>query len=470
MSCKQVYISVLACMVFVSVGCNTIPPQNKPLEKFTQGAGYRYTNIDPAENNSDSLCVLMTFSGGGTRAAAFAFGVLEKLRDTDIIWEGRSCRLLDEVDAISSVSGGSLPSAYYALFGDQIFEDFPDKVLYRDIQGNLLKQALSPVNWSKLFSPLYGRTDMLADDFSRNIFENKTFADLLARNQRPFVVINSTNVSSGSRFDFTQRQFDLLYSDLASFPIGRAVAASAAFPGLLSPLALHNYPKNDDYVRPAWVDEELKSTDANRMRHRQALEADAYIKSNWPFIHLTDGGISDNLGILPVIQLLGNQYPGDDATSILASGKIKKVVIIIVNAERAAGMDPGAKKEALGLLKVLGVVTSTPMGNFSAAELALLRLFAKQATETQRLREKITELYGADALAQDFPELITPNIDYHLVEVDYSHISDETERDYLNNIPTAFRLQREQVDKLRDAASRILDNHPDFQQVIDGLK
>ena len=141
-------VSMLVCMVFLTGACNTVPFQNKPLAHYTQQAGYRYTGIAPGDDNSDSLCVIVTFSGGGTRAAAFSFGVLEKLRDTEIVWEGKQRRLLDEVDIISSVSGGSLPSAYYGLFGDRIFEDFPDKVLYRNIQGNIVEsgECLSILN------------------------------------------------------------------------------------------------------------------------------------------------------------------------------------------------------------------------------------------------------------------------------------------------------------------------------------
>jgi NTE family protein len=66
---------------------------------------------------------MLTFSGGGTRAAALAYGVLETLRDTPIKIDGKTARMLDEVDLISSVSGGSFTSAYYGLHGDGIFEE-----------------------------------------------------------------------------------------------------------------------------------------------------------------------------------------------------------------------------------------------------------------------------------------------------------------------------------------------------------
>lgn len=65
---------------------------------------------------------MLAFSGGGTRAEALAYGVLEELRDTEVLIDGKPRRLLDEIDLISSVSGGSFTSAYYGLHGDRIFE------------------------------------------------------------------------------------------------------------------------------------------------------------------------------------------------------------------------------------------------------------------------------------------------------------------------------------------------------------
>src|SRR4029077_2751468 len=107
-------------------GCASFSAPNLPLARYLPEAGYRFERLEPGDN-SDELFVIVTFSGGGTRAAALAYGVLEALRDTTIQWRGRSRALLDEVDVISSISGGSFPAAYYALRGRQIFDEFPDK-------------------------------------------------------------------------------------------------------------------------------------------------------------------------------------------------------------------------------------------------------------------------------------------------------------------------------------------------------
>lgn len=86
-------------------------PVNAPLAQWQKDAGYRFDGLDLDEGNSDSLFVCLSFSGGGTRAAALAYRVMKELRRTNIVWKGQSTTLLAEVDCISSVSGGSFTAA-----------------------------------------------------------------------------------------------------------------------------------------------------------------------------------------------------------------------------------------------------------------------------------------------------------------------------------------------------------------------
>ncbi|MGH6882713.1 MAG: hypothetical protein ACREFM_17470, partial [Hypericibacter sp.] len=85
--------------------------------------GYRFGALPPTDN-SPELFVALAFSGGGKRSAAFGYGALTGLRDLTIKIGGRERRLLDEVDSMSAVSGGSFPAAYYGLYRDKIFTDF----------------------------------------------------------------------------------------------------------------------------------------------------------------------------------------------------------------------------------------------------------------------------------------------------------------------------------------------------------
>ena len=122
-----------------------------------------------SQDKSDELFLLLAFSGGGTRAAALSYGILEALDRVEIPAQreiqgadGKPARhtLLDEVDLVSGVSGGSFTAAYYGLHGRDAFRDYREKVLLQDIQGALIWSLANPVNWVRLSSPRFGRSDL----------------------------------------------------------------------------------------------------------------------------------------------------------------------------------------------------------------------------------------------------------------------------------------------------------------------
>ncbi|MEW6714513.1 MAG: patatin-like phospholipase family protein, partial [Nitrospirota bacterium] len=193
-------ILISACLIFI--GCTHYIVNNQS-QNFDSQSGYRFDTLDSGPQNGDSLFVCLMFSGGGTRAAALSYGIMEALRDTVIRIDGREKRLLDEVDCISSVSGGSFTAAYYGLFRERLFEDFRSRFIERDIQGALARQLFNPVNWARLASPYFSRTDMAAELYDNDIFDAATF-ERLQSNGRPFVILNATNLGDDRRFDFTQ--------------------------------------------------------------------------------------------------------------------------------------------------------------------------------------------------------------------------------------------------------------------------
>src|SRR6266496_5952118 len=75
-------------------------------------------------NYEDDLLLALSFSGGGTRAAAFSFGVLTEL-DRSRSGAGEAKSLLDRVDFVSGVSGGSITAAYFGLKRRAALGDFP---------------------------------------------------------------------------------------------------------------------------------------------------------------------------------------------------------------------------------------------------------------------------------------------------------------------------------------------------------
>ena len=103
MRTDRVLVSFLAAMALA--GCAT-RPINEPIAHVDPKAGYRpYLLIPKRQNNDQHTLFVLSFSGGGTRAAAFSYGVLEQLRRTEIVVNGQRRRLIDEVDMITGVSG-----------------------------------------------------------------------------------------------------------------------------------------------------------------------------------------------------------------------------------------------------------------------------------------------------------------------------------------------------------------------------
>jgi NTE family protein len=133
-----------------------------PLLAQAGAPGYRFGEVT-RPGQSDDLLVILAFSGGGTRAAALGYGVLEELRRTEVTVNGVKRRLIDEVDVISAVSGGTFPATYYALRGEKTFEEFETKVLSRNFESELVWRILTPTNWFRLPSGTFGKSDLFAE-------------------------------------------------------------------------------------------------------------------------------------------------------------------------------------------------------------------------------------------------------------------------------------------------------------------
>jgi len=324
----------LAAFIFgtlVATGCAHYPI-NQPIKEIRPDAGYRATQIKDPEN-SDHMLLFLTFSGGGTRAAALSYGVLEELRETEVILDGKKRRLLDEVDGISGVSGGSFTAGYYGLFGDRIFEDFESKFLKKNIQRAIFLGVLNPVNWLTLFSGTFGRSDLSAKYYDKHIFEGKTFGDMAAR-KGPVIVINATDMTHGTRIGFTQDTFDLICSDLSQYPVARAAAASSAVPMALTPITLRNYAGTCGYKMPERFEEMLKSRTVSERQFYLVNNLSAYLDSEKKrYIHLVDGGVSDNLGVRAILDRVIARGSVWESIKGAPVEKVQKVVLIVVNAE-----------------------------------------------------------------------------------------------------------------------------------------
>ena len=447
---------------FVTTGCAHYPV-NQPLEQVDPQGGYRPKYMGPP-GNSENLLLYLTFSGGGTRAAALSYGVLEEIRKTEVIIDGKKRRLLDEIDGISSVSGGSFTAGYYGLFGDRIFEDFESKFLKKNIQGALaVRTFLNPINWFRLSAVYFDRSDLAAEYYDKHIFEGKTFGDLAAR-KGPVILMNATDMTHGIRVGFSQDAFDAICSDLSLYPVARAAAASSAVPMLLSPISLRNYAGTCGFKLPEGVEDVFKRRAVSERQFYLANNIAPFLDSQTkPYIHLVDGGVSDNLGLRAILDRVIARGSVWKLIKGTPNENINKVVFVVVNAET----QPDTKWDRSEGIPPLGAMMSSyssiSIERYNQETIALLKESVKSwADEIRTGRCKGGVISAEPGSCGD--------IQFYVVEVKFDALKDEAERMHFKRLPTAFKLPPEQVDELRNVANRLLAQSEEFQRLLRDLK
>lgn len=465
MTLRHSVCGALTCALILTLQACAHYPVNAPKESGKTTSAYHF-NPQAEGNNTDSLFVCLAFSGGGTRAAALSYGVLEQLRATRITWKGTEKSLLEEVDCISSISGGSFTAAYYGLFRDRIFEEFRDKFLNVNVQRALLWRLINPVNWVRLASPYFDRIDLAAEYYDQHLFDGKTFEALTESSRRPFVILNATNMMNGERFEFTQEQFDFLMSDLNRYPVARAVAASSAFPFLLSPITLKNYP-HTGFELPKDYEGGLDDYDTNRRRYYWAKNRMIYMDDGkFPYLHLMDGGLGDNIGLRPIEAAY--QRTSGFIRKLLNEGKIEKFVVIVINARTVERDRISGRESAPGLLTVASKTATIAMDNYSVETIEAMKDLRAERVRVQKSIAACQKRLDQCPSATPLPKLAV-NIDPYVIEVNFEALKDPGRRDYFLSLPTSFSLTNEQVEKLIKVGPELLRDSLGYQQFLQNL-
>jgi NTE family protein len=466
MSIRRILFALASVAVLGLAGCAS-RPVNPSLAQAHADLGYTFQTRQQHFRSQETLVVL-AFSGGGTRAAAFSYGVLEYLRNTVVEGpQGDRLRLIDAVDMITGVSGGSFTALAYGLYGEKLFADYEQRFLKRDVQGELLARALSPRYWGDFIGGSAGRSELAANYYDEILFNGATYGDL-DRREGPFIAVSATDISSGARVVFTQAVFNQLCTDLNAMRLSRAAAASSAVPLVLSTVTLNNYGgRCQSDLHPqikAFTETDAPPRRAGRavrgLKESQALADSA----NRPFVHLVDGGISDNLGLRAVLdglQLVEAMYGAGEPTPL---DRVKRIVVFIVNSLSLPYT--GWDRSELGpstvdvLLKAIGV----PIDHYSYEAVELLTDIATRWETARQLRE----LAGcSNGMASPLCNAIrVPQAKINVIDVSFAALKDEAERAYLNQQPTALFLPHEAVDRLRAAAGKIIEASPEFQRVL----
>jgi NTE family protein len=436
-------------LLLLLAGCaNYGTPKNVAIPDSRGADRYSLHDWALAHNDKD-IRFILTFSGGGTRAAALSYGVLQELRDTTINLNGRETRLLDEVDYISSVSGGSFTSAYYGLHGDGIFEHFEEDFLRYDLEKHLLLRAVNPL---LLFSKK-GRTESAIEYYQKFLFHDATFADMIGPD-RPMIIINASDLGYGIRFSFIQEYFDLLCSELSTYPVAEAVAASSAVPVLFDPVVVENHDTCSDMqlIGPTALH---KAEEYYRGENLPVLvsQLETYgNKDRRKFVHFVDGGITDNLGLRAVSDTFAASGGAEGARKRAFERGYKlprHIVVIMVNAATASDAEMDESNKNPSASRVVSAVTSLQLRRYDEDSILLIK---------ENLR----------SMAQ---VLSTPEqpVSTHFIDVSIQNEEKPDILEFLNNIPTSFSLSDAQVDQLIESGRVILRNNPEFRNLVKDL-
>ena len=241
----------------------------------------------PKDDGLGQVIVFISISGGGFRAAAFSYGVLDALSSLNVNGEhaqpGKNSIFENEIDIISGVSGGAITAAHLATNFQTPgnFQLLHTSFLKKDAELRIRTQALIYFwNWFPLIFTNYSLTNIAAQHYDSELFHSKTFKDLPLR---PHLILNATDIAAKHRFEFTRDQFTCIGSSWRDFRIADAVAASAAYPGAFNPLLLKNFNKNHFACRKGEGYQNLGEAYADRIRYT--------------YLHLADGGVADNTGL-----------------------------------------------------------------------------------------------------------------------------------------------------------------------------
>lgn len=456
------------------MGCTDADPVNVRLSQKNQ-------NDEPHNFAAVELtghpAILVAFSGGGSRATALGLSVLQELGRYSYVTQEGNRSLVDDIRAVSSVSGGSVAAAYFVYKYPDKIDDLRSRFLEKDNMAALEWEAAFPITWLRLALTKYTRIEALQELFARRLFGDVKFA-AINEPDKPILILNSTDMASGEVFAFTPSRFDDICSDLDALPLSTAVAASADFPVALSPMTLQNYSK-DCAVHPpipGWVTYDLSPDSLARyidieeykrarytasLRHldRSGQPTSDPAKSPYrdiEYIHLLDGGVADNVGAHSLVPLFSKNYGAGHMFDAIQKGDLKKLVILTVNARSDPASRLNADPATPGIITSVGSVTSVPIDATTAAVNALVREAGFTLAEQRLIAPRDAKVRSLEVydIAIDFDQI--PDQEWQL-------------RDQVKKIPTTWTLPSRDLDAIDMAAQMMLQQNPCFQRLLTDL-
>jgi NTE family protein len=325
-------LRVVACALALAGCSSTIhnEPINRPLAGNPQAAP---PPARDAEADHEETAIALTFSGGGMRAAAFSYGVLLGFNETTIKTRTGPVPLTERIDFVSGVSGGSVLAAYYGLKRQAALADFKQRFLLRNAEESL-QTDITLGNVARGLQGGINDTTQLPRWLDANLYNGATFKDL-EHAGRPRVWINASDIYNRTPFVFGPTTFAALCSDLATYPVSLAVAASAAVPVFFAPVVIQNYPGACPSRMPEFIARVRDDHSAPPLMKAYADALERYHSGEVRYVKLLDGGLVDNYGLAAfTIARLASRTPYGPLSPQEAV-KLRRLLFLVVDAGRA---------------------------------------------------------------------------------------------------------------------------------------
>ena len=165
-----------------------------------------------------------------------------------------------------------------------------------------------------------------------------------------------------------------------------------------------------------------------------------------------------------MVEALQEAELSDVFRKALGVEKLRRIVLVIVNAYTAPSLGWSKREAAPSALALLLQTVSVPIDRFSYESVDALEDLIEEWKLRREVAVDTARLSGEPIVANTLPAL-----EFSVIDATFDAVRDPAEREYLLNLPTTLSLSPEAVDRLRAAAAQVLRESMTFGKLVDDL-